>query len=526
MPQDLVQIALENHRAGRVALAESGYRAALEADPRNADALHWLGVLNVQAGTPTAAVPLLERAVEQRPNDPAFVHNLAQAYLHTHRFEEAIRAFERASTLDSNQPHTLFGLAMAHMARKAPDAAGKAIFYLKQAENAGLTSADLHLNRGIALLVTDRLDEAIESLKKTIGMRGDWALAYYHMSVAYRKKGDLAQTRNWLAATLQIEPEHAAAWHALGVLEAEAGHFDEAEALFRGAIAVRPKFASAYTALASLLEHRGKKDEARKILEDSQVAASAKDATSNARSSADAIAEYDRKLTLSPESAQGQFALAAKFNFAAPTTLPPDTVIDLFDRYADRFDEHLRGKLEYRVPELIAEAAAKGKPDRPLDVLDLGCGTGLCGMLLKPIAGVVWGIDLSPLMVAKSKARGVYDRLEQGDVVQAMQSMDQQFDLVVAGDVFIYVGDLTPVFTQIVRRLRPGGRVIASIEAGGGDRYQMGKKSLRYSHSRPYLQRIAAMFGFEEETCDPITVRIESRKPVAGYLWSVKLRAR
>ena len=146
-----------------------------------------------------------------------------------------------------------------------------------------------------------------------------------------------------------------------------------------------------------------------------------------------------------------------------------------------------RGKLEYRVPELIAEAAAKGRPDKPMDVLDLGCGTGLCGMLLKPIAGVVWGIDLSPLMIAKSKARGVYDRLEQGDVVQVMQAMDQQFDLVVAGDVIIYVGDLTPVFTQIVRRLRPGGRVIASIESGGGDRYQMGKKSLRYSHSRPYL---------------------------------------
>jgi len=524
MPQDLAQIALENHRAGRVALAEAEYRAALKADPKNADALHWLGVLNVQAGAPAAAVPLLERAVEQRPQDPAIVHNLAQAYLHTHRFDEAIRAFERASTLDSNQPQTLFGLAMAHMARKAPDAPSKAIFYFKQAENAGLNSPDLHLNRGIALLVTDRLDEAIESLKKTIGMRGDWALAYYHMSVAYRKKGDLSQTRNWLAATLQIEPENAAAWHALGVLEAEAGHLDEAEALFRGAISVRPKYEAAYTALASILEHRGKKDEGRKVLEDAQQAMRATDAKADARSSADAIADYDRKLTLSAENAQGQFALAVKFNLAAPTTLPPDTVVDLFDRYADRFDEHLRGKLEYRVPELIAEAAARGKPDRPMDVLDLGCGTGLCGMLLKPMAELVWGIDLSPLMIAKSKARGVYDHLECGDVVQVMQSITQQFDLVVAGDVFIYVGDLTPVFTQIVRHLRPGGRVIASIEAGVGDRYQMGKKSLRYSHSRPYLQRIASMFGFEEEACDPITVRMESNKPVEGYLWTIRMR--
>src|SRR5947208_1825464 len=120
MPQDHVQIALEHHRAGRLVEAEASYRAALALDADNPDALHWLAVLTFQAGKSEEAIAPLQRAAMLRPKDAAFAHNLAQAYLHCGRYDDAIKAFERASTLDGNQPQTMLGLGLAHLARKGP----------------------------------------------------------------------------------------------------------------------------------------------------------------------------------------------------------------------------------------------------------------------------------------------------------------------------------------------------------------------------------------------------------------------
>lgn len=516
MGQDTVQIAIEHHRAGRLKQAEAGYRAALEADPYNPDALHWLGVLIFQANRPDAAIPMLEAAAASRPKDPAFQHNLAQAYLHSKRLDEAIRAFERASTLDSNQPQTMMGLAMAHLARRSPQDVQSAIFFFKQAQLAGLDSADLHLHRGTALLLAGRADEAIESLAAALQKNAGLAQAHHALAAAYRLKGDLPQTRHCLASALLMEPENPQVWHALGILEAEAGRAEEAKMLLRGVIAMKPDYAPSYEALAQLLIAGGDEKQADTIRRECAAAVARKN---EQPAPEEAIADLDQKLAPTEESEQGHYALAAYSRFAPPARAPDQTIVDLFDRYSDHFEEHLRGKLEYRVPEMIGKLVADMKPDRLLDVLDLGCGTGLCGSFLKPMASSLWGIDLSPLMIAKSKSRGIYDRLEIGDVVRVMQSMEQVFDLIVAGDVLIYIGDLTPVYDAVMRRLKPGGRFIASLEAANaGDRFQMSSKNLRYSHSRSYLERIAKIFGFVQESLSPITVRKETEKPVPGYL--------
>src|SRR5271170_5367008 len=100
MPQDLLQIALEHHRAGRLTAAEAGYRAALANEPDNPHAMHWLGVLLFQAAQVNAAIPLLESAASQCPRDAAYQHNLAQAYLSVGRKDEAIGALQRAVLAD------------------------------------------------------------------------------------------------------------------------------------------------------------------------------------------------------------------------------------------------------------------------------------------------------------------------------------------------------------------------------------------------------------------------------------------
>jgi predicted TPR repeat methyltransferase len=213
------------------------------------------------------------------------------------------------------------------------------------------------------------------------------------------------------------------------------------------------------------------------------------------------------------------YALASLLRIFPPAQSPRAGITQLFDGYAARFDQHLAGKLGYRVPSLIAVAIAETKPAKPLDVLDLGCGTGLCGAALRPLARWLHGVDLSAAMIEKSRDRGLYDELTCRDMLDALRdpAVRQRYDLIAAADVFIYVGDLVPVFEAVADVLRPGGLFAFSVEAGFGDRYHL-EPTRRYVHSRPYLEHLARILGFTTERFESITVRTEGGQPVPGHL--------
>src|SRR4029077_7822337 len=138
MAADPFQIALEHHRAGRLRAAAAGYRALIDADPRHAEALHWLGVLAVQAGRAKQGVPLLERAAALASDDPAIQHNLGMAYLQSGQAGGAIKAFERAAKLAPDKPEVLMAWGLAHLARGEAGDAQAAAFAFRQAHLAGL----------------------------------------------------------------------------------------------------------------------------------------------------------------------------------------------------------------------------------------------------------------------------------------------------------------------------------------------------------------------------------------------------
>ena len=212
------------------------------------------------------------------------------------------------------------------------------------------------------------------------------------------------------------------------------------------------------------------------------------------------------------------YTLATVANLSPPAQIPAVLLTELFDRYASTFDEHLRNTLQYTLPEKITDAVAALRPNLPMDILDLGCGTGLCGPLLKPWARWLAGIDLSPAMIEQAKAREVYDRLEVCDLVDALRKADRSFDLLIAADVLLYLGDLSGVFDAATRALRPGGLFAYSVESGAGDRYYLQAKSKRFAHSEPYLKKLAAMHGFHEESFESVTARLDAERPVPAYL--------
>lgn len=228
----------------------------------------------------------------------------------------------------------------------------------------------------------------------------------------------------------------------------------------------------------------------------------------------EAIAAYRQALAFGGAPGPIAFALAALGEGPEPPSAPADYVREHFDSFADGFDRHLTVFLRYRVPELLAAALAPLRPGRPIDTLDIGCGTGLCAQWLRPLARALVGIDLSERMLARAQERGEYDRLVCGDAVEVLLRHPGAFELVVAADVFVYIGDLEALFSAVHAALRPGGLFALSVEAGAAD-YAL-QSTLRYTHSRPYLQRLADTHGFVTRHLERHTLRQEAQIDVPG----------
>lgn len=515
MAADPLQIALEHHRAGRLRQAEAGYRALLAGDAGNADALHWLGVLVLQAGHAGEALEMLRRAAQLKPGEAAFWHNLGQGALAAGRVDEAVGALERSAAIDPNRGETWLSLGTARLAQRTPEAAAQAAEALDRAVAAGLDSAELHYHRGVALLAAGKADEAIAAGREALKRKADYPQAHYQVALAWRRKDEGREVRKSLLKAVELDPAFAQAWCALAALDAEAGNLPTAAGLYRRAIKARPDLAAAHEGLARVLRSMGLEREATQSHAQAQEASKPRPA--DARPLADSVAELEQRLT-DPQTAALHYILAAQSDIFPPSQVPTSLVAGLFDRYADRFDKHLTGKLHYRVPEMLAEALTALRPEKKLDVLDMGCGTGLCGPLLRPFAATLAGVDLAPGMVAKSSERGVYDKLEVGELVETMRQHPRSFDLLVAADVLIYMGDLGPTFEAAAGALRPGGLFAFSVEAGTGERYLLNRKTRRFTHNKSYLQHLAAIHGFREECFQDVIGRYEKEQPVASYL--------
>lgn len=519
MPQDLLQVALEHHRGGRLRRAEEGYRAVLGQDPSNAAAAHWLGVLLLQAGRATEALPLLEQAATARTTDAAFAHNLGQAYLAVGRIDDAIAVLHRAIDLDADSTEALCAAARAHLARQKHNDADAALTLLNKAQLKGVGSPELHQKLAVALLMTGRTEESITASKTAIERSPDFAEAHYHLGVAYRILGNREDARRCIAKAVELKPDYARALHGLAGMEAETGRWAQAEQLLQREVRLSPQSPDSHRALGLVLQRLGRWNEATVALIGGMRATRGEmPAADRNRSAHTSVADLEQRITPTPETASLQFRLATKTSIPAPAQVPASNVSGLFDRYADLFDEHLLGKLEYRVPDLIVGAIRTLKPGTALDVLDLGCGTGLCGPLLRPMSRTLAGVDLSAAMIEKARERGLYDRLETGDILDVLGRDPEAWDVLVAADVLMYLGDLTPTFEAAAGALRAGGLFAFSVEAGEGERYQLRRETQRFTHSRPYLHRIASIFGFEEARFEEIVLRKEAGRDVTGLL--------
>jgi predicted TPR repeat methyltransferase len=211
-----------------------------------------------------------------------------------------------------------------------------------------------------------------------------------------------------------------------------------------------------------------------------------------------------------------EMVAAAKAIKAAPRS-DAGYVRHLFDQFSADYDARMIGQLSYAGPQILTDLAdmvMMGRED--LSVLDLGCGTGLAGVVFKARAARLDGVDLSPAMVEKARERGIYDDLAVADLETALASAGPSYDLIVAADTLVYLGDLKAVFEGARARLAPDGYFLFTTEAKTGEGFELGPKR-RWRHSDAYLRATATAAGLSVAGLVAATPRHEANQPVEGF---------
>lgn len=416
--------------------------------------------------------------------------------IHLHRggqLDEAEKLYRRILQIQPNYADALHFLGMLRHQRG--DSA-EAVRLIQQSIVEQPNYADAHNNLGNILNSLGQTAEAIAAYRRAIANRADFAEAYNNLGVMLRIQGELAEAVEVLRQVIAFKPDYADPYFSLGRALSAADQPDAAIQAIQEGLRRNPRKPGGYRQLGRLLYVLNRNEEA--------------------------IACYRQWTEQAPDDPEAWHMLAAVSGENAPSRATDDYVKLLFDRFADSFDQQLK-RLEYQAPQLLAAvvAAQWPNPDSTLRILDAGCGTGLCGPLLRPYAHRLIGVDLSPGMVTKARARDVYDELVVAELTAFMQTRRNEFNLIVSADTLIYFGVLGPVFAAAANALRPGGQLAFTVESLEDDAAGMDFRINphgRYSHAEHYLRRELTAAGLILCSVTTATLRFESEKPVTGYV--------
>jgi predicted TPR repeat methyltransferase len=348
--------------------------------------------------------------------------------------------------------------------------------------------ADDLLETAKALLESGRAAEAASLLQSLVAEGRGGLLARLTLARALSQSGETDRAVELARETAQLHPDVPQAALGFGEAMLRAGRLPLAIAEIKRALRLDPDLAEARYLLGLAWLEAG---EAQKALD--AFAALSKDAFPDL-----------------PEKIAEAHAMRA-----APRA-DARYVRHLFDQFSADYDVRMRGQLHYAAPEILRQLADLVLPRKTaLKILDLGCGTGLSGVAFADLAARLDGIDLSPAMVALARARRIYGELSVGDIEAELGASHEQYDLLLAADTLVYLGDLRRLFAAAFEALASGGHFLFTVESAEGGTFELGPKR-RWRHSEHYLRDIAARTGFEVAGLIACSPRTEAGEPVRG----------
>jgi predicted TPR repeat methyltransferase len=380
---------------------------------------------------------------------------------------------------------------------------------------------------GVLAHQVGRSDDAVELIEKSLALVADRADWYSNLGIVLQERGRLDDAIAAYHRAIELDPAHANAYSNLGVLLRATGKPVEAEAAYRTAIRLNPEHLDGYTNLGVLLNGlkrseeavacyckvitlRPKHREARRLLALAHCTLGEID---------QAVQIFEEWLAEEPDDPIARHMLSACTGRDVPGRASNAYVERTFDSFAASFESKL-AKLSYRAPALVAAMLDDSGivPSKSLDVLDAGCGTGLCGPLIAPYARRLTGVDLSDGMLRQATEKQVYDELLQVELTGYLSERKDAFDVIVSADTLVYFGALDEVVAAAAGALRGDGVLIFTLERaeGSGPDVRLELHG-RYTHTQAYVERLLTAAGLTPEIAHA-ELRMESGVPVAGLV--------
>jgi predicted TPR repeat methyltransferase len=406
------------------------------------------------------------------------------------QFVEAQEVYRRVLETAPDHPRALhYAGVLAHQQGRN----GEALALIERSLALVPDQADWYSNLGVVLQSDARLERAIDSYQRAIAIDPSHANAHNNVGVLLRATGQPVEAEAAYRTAIRLNPEHIDAYTNLGILLNGLKRTEEAAACYCRVITLRPKHREARKLLALAHCTLGEVGKAAKILEE--------------------------WLEEEPDNPIAQHMLASCTGRDVPDRASNAFIEATFDSFAASFESKLE-RLSYRAPALIGAMLEDFGVERShhLDVLDAGCGTGLCGAIVAPFARRMVGVDLSEGMLAHAKDKNVYHALTKAELTQYLRDHSEAFDLIVSADTLVYFGDLTGVIAALAGALRPNGLVVFTLEHAVADSidYRLELHG-RYSHARAYVERLLTFASLQSKIIQA-ELRTEAGTPVPGLV--------
>lgn len=437
----------------------------------------------------------LRNSSEPEVNQSISIDEAMRLAMHAHQLghhEDAYKIYTRVLDLEPNHPDALHFLGVMAHQRGCDDDALRLISHSieLQPDNAGFRS-----NMGNLLFERERYEDAAWQYCQALAIEPDRPDVLNNLALLCKGLKQCGDAERYLLKAIDLAPDFIDARHNLARLYAQMGRIKDATEQASEALIRAPHHSPSREILGYVYCKSGRYDAAAKL--------------------------YREWLEDEPNHPTALHHLAACTGENIPSRAT-DAYIELtFDGFASSFDSCL-AKLDYRAPALVTAAIASclGNAEGRLVILDAGCGTGLCGPLIKPYASRLIGVDLSVGMLEKARGRNLYDALHQAELTDFMLRHPVCYDLIVSADTLVYFGDLAAVLHAAATSLRPGGYLCFTLEsqaAEGAAGYRLQHHG-RYAHSKDYVSSTLTRAGLSVLQLEEVVLRFEGGEPVAGLL--------
>ena len=559
---DVVRNAWQSYRSGDPSEAERLCRSALESNPDAAGIVYLLGILEFEKKNYKAAIELFTRATTLDPDDARVFTYLGAAYSMTGDSAQAIEACDRAIVLNP-------GLAEAHfqlgLVNQAQDRLEEARASYGNALEHDPENPDIHDALGTLFHKSCQFEDAIDSYRKGLALSPESASLHNNLGSALQKRGDLDGANAEYRRALELEPDRAEFNYNLGSNFELQGQLDHAYKNYQRATELDPRYIQAQMSLANLCDERGNTQQAVRMYQqiikmhprDAEAHGNLGRILHDVKKLDEARVCYENVLRIDSEDTEAHEGLGDVYkdlgkidlaidhfrraselgsisatHFLAALThedtqiAPRQYIEELFDSYSKDFEEHLVESLSYESPGLLYEAFMRvNKGDRRFkSAIDLGCGTGLAGVAFKSIIECLDGVDLSPEMLKQAGKKGIYRNLDAADIVEYLNAGKNKYELFIAADVLIYIGNIFPVFEAVKHSASRGAYFVFTVETTDDGNYVL-QPTGRYAHSKDYIRSVARASDFKVLRSNPVPLRKEDERWVNGRLFVLKAGA-